>query len=457
MGHLESLIGKSVGSYQLKKCLGVGGMGAVFLAEHPGIQSRVAIKVLLPQFNSNETIIRRFLDEARAVNRIGHPGIVRIHDCVLDDKVGACLVMEYLEGETLLKKIQDHGRLASDAVVRILQQACSALTAAHEVGIIHRDLKPANIFAIADPDVVGGERVKILDFGIAKLLEDQSPDGNTATGMLLGSPQYMSPEQCLDAKRVDFRTDVYSLGAIAYALLSGRLPFAAETFGRLVMMHQTQKVPSLRSLGFDVPVALDEVVLRALATKLEERTQSMRELREEVTAAAGAVCSAPTTPAAPARAALAPAVDEADDALAGLPTVLRAPDDQAETVKDAPPEILNELGTLIQGPRGREQPATEETMLESSPRPYVLVPASREVELEPAPEEVVLVAPPPAPPSSSPAPAPTDEESPLLATAGEPGPEPSAPRKSSGRLLLPTIIAVLCALVATAAYFLLRA
>jgi eukaryotic-like serine/threonine-protein kinase len=281
VSELEDLIGGTVGNFRILRRLGVGGMGAVYLAEHPQIQSKVAIKVLLPRFNTDEGIVKRFLDEARAVNRIGHQGIVRIHDCNKQDGVGLFLVMEYLEGETLKDRLKREKPLAWDIAVRFLQQAASALVASHDTKIIHRDLKPANIFLVPDADLPGGERVKILDFGIAKLVEDVEPmDGGTKTGMLLGSPLYMSPEQCIDAKSVDHRTDIYSLGAIGYLLITGEFPFQADTIGRLIIAHQTSKPRKPRELRPEVPEAVEAVLLCSLDVDPEKRFQTMKEFRD---------------------------------------------------------------------------------------------------------------------------------------------------------------------------------
>jgi serine/threonine protein kinase len=276
----DSLVGQTVGNYRIVKNLGVGGMGAVYLGEHPEIGSKVAIKVLLPRFVSDPQVAKRFLDEARAVNRIEHHGIVRIHDCGRQEGLGVFLVMEYLEGQTLRERLEADGVLQPQVAVRLVGQTASALIASHAAGIVHRDLKPANIFVIADPDVAGGERIKILDFGIAKLLEEREPlDAGTKTGMVLGSPLFMSPEQCIDPKRVDARTDIYSLGAIAYHLLSGGYPFAAETLGQLILKQQHEKPTPLRSLNPAASAPLEQVIHRALETDLRARFQTMNEFR----------------------------------------------------------------------------------------------------------------------------------------------------------------------------------
>ena len=279
----DPLIGKTVGNYRIIKCLGKGGMGAVYHAEHPEIESKVAIKVLLPRFVSSPDIVKRFFDEARAVNRIGHPGIVRIHDCNEQEGVGVFLVMEILEGQTVAERFEAQGKFSIDVVVRLMQQVASALDASHKTGIVHRDLKPANIFIVPDPDIPGGERVKILDFGIAKLLEDQGAIGSgTETGAVIGSPLYMSPEQCIDSKNVDHRTDIYSLGAIAYRLLSGEFPYEADTLGKLIIKQYKEKPKPISNLVPDLPSDLEWVIDQTLEVDREDRFQSMMEVREAV-------------------------------------------------------------------------------------------------------------------------------------------------------------------------------
>lgn len=279
----DPLVGQIVGSYRLLELIGGGGMGRVYLAEHPEIQSRVAIKILHPRLGSREEMVRRFLDEAKATNRVGHPGIVRISDCGRHDDVGLYLVMEYLEGVTLARRFHERGRLPVQMTGRILRQAASALHAAHQAGIIHRDLKPSNIFLCRDPDMPGGERAKVLDFGFAKLMQEHaSLDEQTKTGSVFGTPQYMAPEQCVDAKAVDGRADIYSLCAIGYQMLGGHLPFEADSFGRLIIKQKTEVPASLLSQRDDMPEALDQAILTGLAYDRTRRFPSMEALGEAI-------------------------------------------------------------------------------------------------------------------------------------------------------------------------------
>ncbi len=300
----SDLVGRTIGSYRITRKLGEGGFGAVYLGRHPEIESRVAIKVLRPEFVKDTEMVERFLDEARAVNRIGHRGVVQIHDTGRLPDVGAYLVMEYLEGESLQARSKRLGPLPTADAVRFAMQACTALGACHRADIIHRDLKPANMHIVADEDLPGGERVIILDFGIAKLAQQRDIGSNTATGALLGTPLYMSPEQCLDTKHVDHRSDIFSLGVVLYELLGGRCPYEAKTLGQLVLKHRDEVPPSLSGLRSGIPPALDQAVRRALERLPQDRFQSMDELRRAlkraVDRAASLEVTAPREPVDPA-------------------------------------------------------------------------------------------------------------------------------------------------------------
>ena len=286
MSKKKELIGKIIGSYKLVQCIDEQGTSAVYLGEHPEIQSRVAVKILLPEFISDFDVVRRFLDEARAQNRIGHPGIIPINDCNSQGDVGLYLVMEYVKGQTLAAASDVEGAFGLDRVGRVVCQAASAMGAAHAAGIVHRKLKPSNIMLAPDPDMPGGERVRIFGFGIAKLIEEaEEVDEETKTGMVLGVPRYASPEQCMDAKSVDLRTDIYALGAIAYELLAGRPPYEAKTFGALVVQQESSAPPDLRALNDDVPEELSAAIHKALAKDREQRYATMAELRDAVSAA----------------------------------------------------------------------------------------------------------------------------------------------------------------------------
>ncbi|HEV8323480.1 MAG TPA: serine/threonine-protein kinase, partial [Myxococcota bacterium] len=260
MARGEALIGREIGSYRVLSLLGSGGMGAVYLAEHRAIGHKAAIKVLLRELASDPEAAQRFFNEARAVNLVKHPCIVQIFDYGQAPDVGAYLVMEYLEGQSLGERLRTTGPLPAQVVVRLLYRVCAALGAAHKSGLIHRDLKPDNIFLVPDAENPGDWRVKVLDFGIAKLLHVSSTGVKTQTGTMVGTPQYMAPEYVHGGKAFDHRIDIYSLGIIAFEALCGVTPFRGEGFGQILLAHMTEPPPSMRSLNPAVPAALEAVV-----------------------------------------------------------------------------------------------------------------------------------------------------------------------------------------------------
>ena len=264
-----------VGNYELLDVIGEGGMGKVYRAVHPEIGRIVAIKVIRPELAGSDAVSARFFDEARAVNAIRHEGIVDIFDLGRRADGSTYYVMEHLVGEDLAHLAHREGPFPAAEAVALLRQVCTALGAAHRRGIIHRDLKPQNLFVVSR----GAERrIKILDFGVAKLLHaDDRP--TTSTGVVLGTIQYMSPEQAR-GEHVDARADIYSLGCILFELLTGALPFAAANPLAILARLATEDAvpPSHLAYRFGVPPALDDVVLRALAKDRDRRFSDVEEL-----------------------------------------------------------------------------------------------------------------------------------------------------------------------------------
>jgi len=274
------MIGQLFGNYRAISVLGEGGMGVVYLAEHPEIGRKVAVKVLHADYARDQQVLGRFLNEARAANAIRHPNIIEILDSgVLADQT-PYLVMELLEGESLAARIKRIGRLSVADACDFTYQTASALSAAHAKGIVHRDLKPDNLFIVPDPHEEGRERIKVLDFGIAKLQQHSPGDSvKTRTGTLMGTPIYMSPEQCRGVRTVDHRTDVYSLGVIFYEMVIGAPPFLSEGFGDLVNMHMNVPPAPPRRVRPDVPIGIEAVILTMLAKSPDERFDGMPALQ----------------------------------------------------------------------------------------------------------------------------------------------------------------------------------
>jgi serine/threonine-protein kinase len=310
---VRHMIGQQFGNYRVLSLLGEGGMGAVYLAEHPGIGRRVAVKVLHKQYSGDEQLLGRLLNEARAANAIRHPNIIEILDSGMRQDGVPYLVMELLEGESLGQRLRGTGRLPIRDAIEFTLQTASALGAAHKKGIVHRDLKPDNLFIVGNnPDESArltpsgpAERMKVLDFGIAKLQMPQPGDSvKTRTGTLMGTPIYMSPEQCRGTKTVDHRSDVYSLGVIFYEMLVGQPPFVSDGFGELVNMHLNVPPQSPRSHRAEISEQLDSIVLKMLAKNPEDRYPDMPSFTAALKLAqSGAVqlaSSAPSLPGAPA-------------------------------------------------------------------------------------------------------------------------------------------------------------
>jgi serine/threonine protein kinase len=272
------VIGHVVGKYRLLEQLGEGGMGTVYRAEHVILGSPAAVKVLLPQFTQDRVVVDRFFQEARAASGIRHPGIVEVFDYGRLPSGQAYIAMELLRGEDLSGFLSRRGKLDASLAAQIALQMLAALNATHVVGVIHRDLKPGNIFLVRDPGAPGGIRVKILDFGIAKLIGAPSaphvPGRPKTKDMILGTPAYMAPEQCRGGTPLDARADLYAVGCILFELLTGRPPFVAGGDGEVMAMHIYEPPPRLSNLEPHLPVELDALLAKLLTKDPAHRIPS---------------------------------------------------------------------------------------------------------------------------------------------------------------------------------------
>jgi serine/threonine-protein kinase len=266
--------------YRIEEKIGEGGMGKVYRATHVHMDNTVALKILHTHLASDQTALERFRREARAAAYIRHPNAVAVTDFGVTKDTGiAYLVMEFLEGVELRQKIKQQKQLDYEESFLIVQQTCAALQAAHAKGIIHRDLKPDNIWLLPTED--GITRVKVLDFGIAKLKTTTETSALTQQGMIVGTPYYMSPEQCR-GEELDARSDIYSMGVILYEMMTGEVPFQASTPVGVVLKHANEPPRPPHELRGELPTPLEDVILRALKKKREERQESAVQLAQEL-------------------------------------------------------------------------------------------------------------------------------------------------------------------------------
>ena len=283
----DALIGQILaGKYRIDERLSGGGMGTVYRGTHVLMDKTVAVKVLLPSLAADEKIVARFSREARAASKISHPHALSVTDFGEAENGVVFLVMEYLSGLTLKQIIRQEGPMLLPRAVEILRQIGGALDAAHAEGVVHRDLKSDNIMLLSSS---GTDYAKVLDFGIAKIKE---PEGTydpalTAPDLVIGTPQYMSPEQCSQSPDIDARSDIYSLGVILYEMLVGHVPFTGGSPTEIMLKHLQQPAPSVLEERADLPGAIGRVVARALEKGPSDRYQTVAELVEDFTIAAG--------------------------------------------------------------------------------------------------------------------------------------------------------------------------
>ncbi|HEX6838078.1 MAG TPA: serine/threonine-protein kinase [Polyangia bacterium] len=298
---VDSRIGTTFGNYRLIDVLGTGGMGAVYLAEHVYIGTRSAIKVLHEHIAADSSAVARLLQEARAAAAIGHGNIVTVSDFGETPDGSAYVVMEYVEGRPLDALLEEAAPLPLFRAINIVNQIGSGLGAAHEKGIVHRDLKPENVMLVEctgrrkvvrrghgdAPATVEMEtsydHVKLLDFGVAKML-DADLSRQTMSGLVIGTPQYMAPENARGKGGIDHRIDIYALGVLFFEMLTGKLPFDATTPMEMMLAHCTRPVPSLheRNPEAEVTPAAEALIRRAMAKDPGERHADMHELLAEL-------------------------------------------------------------------------------------------------------------------------------------------------------------------------------
>jgi eukaryotic-like serine/threonine-protein kinase len=362
--------------FRLVRRLGAGGMGTVFLAEQIGVGNRpVALKVLNRRLLDDPQFLLRFQNEAGSTGRINHGNVVTIYESAQADDGTPYIAMQYLDGESLRLTLQRRGALPLPEVTEILQQTARGLNAAHKLGIIHRDLKPDNIFLTHDDD--NEVLVKIVDFGIAKLRESAT---HTMTGMVLGTPAYMSYEQAsgMRSDELDLRSDIYSLGVVVYEMLSGRAPFHSDTPVGYLRKHLLEEPPPFRAIAPDlgVPPAVEKAVMRALAKERDQRYAAAIDFARAFVAAVQPV-RAPeiVSPTATTQIAVLPAVQEP---IAPLRAIASTPPAATNLVATPPPAPLQSIeeSPSVQPQRSTSSAATAEppramNALEMPPSPQV--------------------------------------------------------------------------------------
>jgi len=288
--------GDVLGVYRILERIDEGGMGIIYRAEHVRLGRQVALKVLKTDLAKRTDVVRRFFEEARAVNEIGHPNIVDVIDFIeVSDQSPPLvyMVMELLKGQDLGRRVRVGGPVPPEEAVHIACQVCDALIAVHRVKILHRDLKPENIYLARTPE--GDEKVKLLDFGVAKAFGERQKVRITEPGVTIGTPEFMAPEQIL-GKEMDERTDIYALGMVLYDMLCGSVAFQSSKYGELMVAQVKDPPPPLSERMKDrktLPPGLEQVVMRCLEKKPQDRFQYVEELKNALLSAIGLSAESP--------------------------------------------------------------------------------------------------------------------------------------------------------------------
>ncbi len=387
-------IGRVLGSYRLLQLLGEGGMGQVYLGEHTRLGRKVALKLLRPEYARHTKAVQRFFGEARAVNQISHDNIVEITDFI-ENEVDAegkpaekYYIMELLKGRSLGDVQKTEGIIPLQRTLPIMLQVCSALAAVHEAGIVHRDLKPDNIFLIEKAGKT--DFVKLLDFGVAKFtdLSASQQMGRTGVGALVGTPEYMSPEQ-MSGKTVDHRSDIYALGIILYEVVTGRQPFTAKSLGEMAIKHLTVTPPKpskLKDLPHMPSRELEQLIMQCLQKDPLKRPQNVGEINERLAPIAAEIAAAvpgaesPVRRARNTRYAIAAGLALVVAAGAGVVTLRSSrgqaqgdaqPSQELAAAPSAQPQVTD---TLPPPDKAEPPPADNALALEALPAPPPSVP-----------------------------------------------------------------------------------
>jgi serine/threonine-protein kinase len=273
---------RKFGQYQLRQKLGAGGMGEVYLAEHQLLKRPCALKLIKPEAGADPIALARFEREVQSAARLSHPNTIEIYDYGHTDDGTFYYVMEYLPGMSLQDLVSDVGPLPPGRVVYLFRQACAGLAEAHALGLVHRDLKPANIFVAVRGG--GADIAKVLDFGLVKLTRNEGGVELTSEQAVSGTPLYMAPEQAVADRSLDARADIYALGAMLYFTLTGQPPFAGSSAFEVMMAHARDPVVPPSRLRPDVPEDLEQVVLRCLAKKPQDRYPDVKSLGKALSA-----------------------------------------------------------------------------------------------------------------------------------------------------------------------------
>jgi serine/threonine-protein kinase len=441
-----------VGQYRILGTLGEGGMGTVFHGEHVLLGRRAAIKTLRRELATRREVADRFFHEARATSAIADPGVVQIYDFGFHVDGTGYIVMELLDGESLADRIVRVGRLPVDEALKILRQVATSVGVAHACGIVHRDLKPEHVILIRDPEAEGGERTKILDFGICKHLRD---DGApiTGDGELLGTPVFISPEQCRGAADVDRRADIYALGCVLFAMLTGHPPFVRASSVEYVAAHLRETPPAPSTIVPEIPPVVDALVARCLAKSRDDRFPSALALTDAIADAMRSLAVAP-----------APVAIDVLDAWAAEPSPARtpAPAPIALSFTPKPTTLRSTSGEVpvVDEPRSRFGIGLASILIVAAIAGFavlaiapsntddapVVTPSPREAPAAAAPESPQAPPPPapvaPPPPSPSPTPTPTTPPPPPPIVVDEPSPPPRTierPRRTGRKVRRATV------------------